>query len=474
MRMSDIIIAKKKGGQLSQGEISWFIAGYTKGDIPDYQISALLMAINFQGMTPQETAVLTEAMALSGDVIKLDDIAGIKVDKHSTGGVGDKTTLIVGPIVAACSVPVAKMSGRGLGHTGGTVDKLEGIPGLRTELSKAEFIKQVKDVGIAVIGQSANIAPADKKLYALRDVTGTVESIPLIASSIMSKKIAAGADAIVLDVKTGKGAFMETLEGSLDLAQAMVAIGKGVGRKTTALVTDMNEPLGLAVGNNLEVAEAVATLKGKGPADLRLLSIELAANMLFLAGQEGIRGNIDACRQRAKEVLDSGLAYEKLKEMVAAQGGDTACLDNTQLLPQGPLIKAVAADAEAIKNIKGNDAGDGCVYVTEIDALSIGKAAAILGAGRQIKDEAIDHRAGIMLKVKVGAEVFAGQVLAELYTNDEVKAKEAAVLVLAAIKMAKDKPKSKPLIYCRITEDNQVENLELAVPALPKSMASLE
>lgn len=435
MRMYDIIVDKRNGKELTQEQIAWAVAGYTGGSIPDYQVAAWLMAIYFQGMTERETAWLTDAMAASGELIDLAAIPGIKVDKHSTGGVGDKTTLIAGPIVAACGVPVAKMSGRGLGHTGGTVDKLEAIPGFQTVLPKEEFCRIVREVGIAVIGQSGNIAPADKKLYALRDVTGTVENISLIASSIMSKKIAAGADAIVLDVKTGRGAFMETLEGSLSLAKAMVAIGEKVGRKTIALVTDMDEPLGAAVGNALEVEEAAATLRGRGSEDLQQVCLELSANMLLLAGKGG--GHIDGCREMARQALTDGRAFAKLKQMVAAQGGDPSYLEESGSFPAAPLILPVKARTSG--------------YVTAIDALAIGNASAVLGAGRLRKEDDIDHRAGLILKKKIGQWVEEGQVLAELHTAAADKGEEGSRLVARAIGIGPAKPQLPLLIHSRVT-----------------------
>jgi pyrimidine-nucleoside phosphorylase len=433
--MYDVIVDKRNGKELTQEQIAWVIKGYTDGSIPDYQAAAWLMAIYFRGMTERETAWLTDAMAASGELIDLAAIPGVKVDKHSTGGVGDKTTLIVGPMVAACGVPVAKMSGRGLGHTGGTVDKLEAIPGCRTTLPQEEFCRLVREVGIALIGQSGNIAPADKKLYALRDVTGTVENISLIASSIMSKKIAAGADAIVLDVKTGRGAFMDTLENAIRLAEAMVDIGERVGRQTIALVTDMNEPLGAAVGNALEVAEAVATLKGQGPEDLRQVCLELAANMLLLAGQG--RGGIGDCRELARQALDGGGALAKLKQMVAAQGGDTAYLDDPGRFPAAPVILPVKAERAG--------------YVTAIDALAIGKASAVLGAGRLRKEDGIDHRAGLILKKKTGQRVEKGDVLAELHTAAADKGEEGRRLTVQAIEIGPAKPQPPLLIHGRVT-----------------------
>jgi pyrimidine-nucleoside phosphorylase len=433
--MYDIIVDKRNGRELTQEQICWVVKGYTDGSIPDYQAAAWLMAIYFRGMTERETAWLTDAMAASGELVDLADIPGVKIDKHSTGGVGDKTTLIVGPVVAACGVPVAKMSGRGLGHTGGTVDKLEAIPGCRTALPQAEFRRIVREVGIAIIGQSGNIAPADKKLYALRDVTGTVENISLIASSIMSKKIAAGADAIVLDVKTGRGAFMDTLEDSIRLAAAMVDIGERVGRKTIALVTDMNEPLGAAVGNALEVREAADALMGRGPEDLRQVCLELAANMLLLAGKGG--GDIGGCRELARQALRGGGAFAKLKQMVAAQGGNPAYLEDPSLWPAAPFILPVKAETAG--------------YVTAIDALAIGKASVVLGAGRLRKEDGVDHRAGLILKKKIGCRVEVGEVLAELHTADAAKGEEGRKLIAHAIALGPERPRPPLLIHSRVT-----------------------
>ncbi len=335
MRMYDLIRKKRDGLALTGPEIGFFVDGYVRGEIPDYQVSALLMAVCLRGMDQQETALLTGSMARSGEMADLSSVPGIKVDKHSTGGVGDKTTLVCAPIAAACGVPVAKMSGRGLGHTGGTVDKLESIPGLRTAVGREEFLRMVRENGIALIGQSGNIAPADKKIYALRDVTATVESLPLIASSIMSKKLAAGSDAILLDVKTGSGAFLKTLEGSVALAQEMVGIGVRNGRRMAALVTDMDTPLGHAVGNALEVAESVAVLKGHGPADLTELCLLLAAEMLVLAG----KGSLETCRKLAGDAVSTGRAFEKLRVMAMAQGGDVSVLDDPGRFPKAPVIQ---------------------------------------------------------------------------------------------------------------------------------------
>jgi len=432
--MYDIIVDKRNGKELTREQICWFVNGFTKGDIPDYQVSAWLMAVYFRGMTDLETAWLTEAMADSGDRIDLSAISGVKVDKHSTGGVGDKTTLIIGPVVAACGVPVAKMSGRGLGHTGGTIDKLEAITGYRTELSREDFFRIVGEVGISVIGQSGSIAPADKKLYALRDVTGTVENISLIASSIMSKKIASGADAILLDVKTGSGAFMETLEDSLKLAEAMVAIGENVGRKTIALVTDMDEPLGNAVGNALEVAEAVEVLSGGGPEDLRTVCIELAADMLLLAGKATVA---DDCRHMAAKALADGSALDTFVRMAEAHGGDVRLLRDPGSFPEAPLIMPVRAETAG--------------FVASMDTMAIGNASAILGAGRLRVGDAVDHRAGLVLRKKIGDWVDVGDTLAELHTDDEGKGREGGHLVEKAIRISEQKPAPPMLIRARVT-----------------------
>ncbi|WP_168119213.1 pyrimidine-nucleoside phosphorylase [Paenibacillus sp. HB172176] len=395
MRAVDLIRKKRDGGELEADEISFLIAGYNSGEIPDYQISAWAMAICFQGMTAEETAALTTAIVESGDQIDLSAIAGIKADKHSTGGVGDKTTLIVAPLVASLGLPVAKMSGRGLGHTGGTLDKLESIPGFRTVLDREAFVRQVNEIGIAVIGQSANLAPADKKLYALRDVTGTVESIPLIASSVMSKKLAAGSDAIMLDVKTGKGAFMKSLGEAEKLAQAMVSIGEQVGRRTAAIISDMNQPLGFAIGNSLEVKEAIETLKGKGPQDLTRLCVALAAHMLMLGGKF-------ECFEEAEKTLMNqllnGEALSKFKSFVKAQGGDDRIAERPELLPQAPFTMEVRSSSSG--------------FIHAIDAELLGLSAMRLGAGRATKDDAIDYAVGVTLARKVGDEVQAGDVLA--------------------------------------------------------------
>ncbi|PCK18938.1 pyrimidine-nucleoside phosphorylase [Bacillus pumilus] len=402
MRMVDIIAKKRDGKELSSEEISFFVKGYTDGTIPDYQASALAMAIFFQDMTDQERADLTLAMANSGDTIDLSAIDGIKVDKHSTGGVGDTTTLVLAPLVAALDVPVAKMSGRGLGHTGGTVDKLEAVKGFHVEITKDEFIELVNRHKVAVIGQSGNLTPADKKLYALRDVTGTVNSIPLIASSIMSKKIAAGADAIVLDVKTGAGAFMKTPEDSEKLAKAMVRIGNNVGRQTMAVISDMSQPLGLAIGNALEVKEAIDTLRGEGPEDLNELVLTLGSQMVVLAKKAD---TLDEAREKLVEVMKNGKALEKFKEFLENQGGDSSIVDQPEKLPQAPYQIEVPAKESGV--------------VAEIVADEIGVAAMILGAGRATKEDDIDLSVGIMLNKKVGDRVEKGESLVTLHANRE-------------------------------------------------------
>lgn len=400
MRMVDIIAKKRDGKELSSEEISFFVKGYTDGTIPDYQASALAMAIFFQDMTDQERADLTLAMANSGDTIDLSAIEGIKVDKHSTGGVGDTTTLVLAPLVAALDVPVAKMSGRGLGHTGGTVDKLEAVKGFHVEITKDEFIELVNRHKVAVIGQSGNLTPADKKLYALRDVTGTVNSIPLIASSIMSKKIAAGADAIVLDVKTGAGAFMKSPEDSEKLAKAMVRIGNNVGRQTMAVISDMSQPLGLAIGNSLEVKEAIDTLRGEGPEDLNELVLTLGSQMVVLAKKAD---TLDEAREKLIEVMKNGKALEKFKEFLENQGGDSSIVDQPEKLPQAPYKIEVPAKESGV--------------VAEIVADEIGVAAMILGAGRATKEDDIDLSVGIMLNKKVGDRVEKGDSLVTLHAN---------------------------------------------------------
>jgi pyrimidine-nucleoside phosphorylase len=431
--MVDILEKKRHAAKLTGEEIAFFVRGYTAGEIPDYQAAAFAMAICFAGMDSEETAALTLAMAQSGEMVDLSSLPGIKVDKHSTGGVGDKTTLIVGPIVAALGVTVAKMSGRGLGVTGGTVDKLESIPGYRTALSREEFFACVRRAGIGIAGQSGNLAPADKKLYALRDVTATVDSIPLIAASIMSKKLAAGADAIVLDVKVGSGAFLKTLEEARILAREMVAIGERAGRTTVALLTDMDAPLGLAVGNDLEVTEALEVLYGRGPADVRLLSVELAANMLHLAG----KGELSACRVMAAQTLRSGAALAAFRRMVVMQGGDPAYVDDPTHFPPAPLTGAYNAPRDG--------------FITRMDAGEIGKASMLLGAGRREKDDEIDHSAGILFQKKPGDRVTAGEMIAIFHTSNIDAYQEVGRTLGAAIAVGPESPPPRPLLYSRIS-----------------------
>lgn len=404
MRMYDLIMKKRDGGTFTKDEIDFIISSYTKDYIPDYQMSALLMAIYFNGMTNEETANMTMAMAHSGDVLDLSEIKGIKVDKHSTGGVADTTTLVLAPLVAACGAPVAKMSGRGLGHTGGTIDKLESIPGMRVELSEREFIDNVNKYGIAVVGQSSNLTPADKKLYALRDVTATVDSIPLIASSIMSKKIASGADGIVLDVKVGRGAFMKDIESAKKLANLMVEIGNSVGRKTIAHVTNMDEPLGLAIGNSLEVVEAIDVLKGNGSKDLIDVCMILGADMLTIAG---VAKDTDEAKKMMEEALTTGKALEKFREFIKAQGGDERIVDDLSLLPQAKYVESWIADED--------------LYIKDLYALDLGLIAMRLGAGRSTKEDTIDLSVGIMLGGKIGDFIKKGQPIATVYANDKNK-----------------------------------------------------
>lgn len=408
MRMYDIIQHKRDNKELSCEEIQFFVEEYTAGNIPDYQAAALAMAIFFNGMTPEETAALTLAMAHSGDVMDLSPIKGIKVDKHSTGGVGDKTSLVLGPMVAALGVPVAKMSGRGLGHTGGTIDKLESFPGFQTGIPEQEFFDNVNRIGIAIAGQTGNLAPADKKLYALRDVTATVESIPLIASSIMSKKIAAGADVIVLDVKVGSGAFMKDEESAVKLADTMVRIGDAVGKKTMAVVSDMDEPLGFAVGNALEVKEAIDTLAGNGPQDLYELCLELGSHMVAGAGKAQ---NCAEAKEMLAGTIKDGSALKKLAELVEAQGGNPEAVYDTKLLPKASIEYEYKADTEG--------------YVSRIVCDIVGTSAMVLGGGRENKDSVIDLSVGIVLEAKKGAYVHKGDVLARFYANDENKLSDA-------------------------------------------------
>lgn len=428
MRMYDIIAKKRDGKELDDNEIKFFVNNYTAGEIPDYQASALLMAIYFNGMTEKETVSLTQYMAMSGESVDLTYFGNLSADKHSTGGVGDKTTLIVAPIAAVCGLKVAKMSGRGLGYTGGTADKLEAIKGYKTNLSGDEFFNIVNKTGVAVVTQSGNLTPADKKLYALRDVTATVESIPLITSSVMSKKIASGAKNIVLDVKYGSGAFMKTKQDAEKLAQSMVKIGKHCGRNTAALITNMNTPLGYAVGNSLEVIEAINVLNGKQKGDLREISIALAGNMISLAlGVSEQEGKI-----KAQSALDSGKAFIKMREWISAQGGDIACIDNTSLFEQSKYSMQIKADTGG--------------FISETDCEKIGIASAVLGAGRIAKDDKIDLTAGIVFDVKAGDYVSFGDRIATLYSSDKEKLKAGAEIFKSAIHIGGN-ANNEPLIY---------------------------
>ena len=404
MRMYDLIMKKRNKEELSKDEIDYMIQGYTKGEIPDYQMSAFLMAVYFNKMTDKETVDLTMAMANSGDILDLSAIEGVKVDKHSTGGVGDKTSLVVGPMVAALGVPIAKMSGRGLGHTGGTIDKLESFPGFSTSMSEAQFIKNVNSIKIAITGQTGNLAPADKKLYALRDVTATVDNLSLIASSIMSKKIAAGADVIVLDVKTGSGAFMKKEEDAFALAKEMVKIGDGAGRKTVAIVSDMDQPLGFAVGNALEVIEAIDTLNGKGPSELLELCVILGTYMLI--GTKTATSEAQA-RKMLLETIENKTALNKLAEFVEAQGGDKAAVFNTDLLPKASIVEEIISSEEG--------------YVEHIESEEIGIVSMLLGGGRETKESKIDLAVGLVLHKKVGDKVEKGDSIATIYANNSVK-----------------------------------------------------
>lgn len=428
--MYDIIDHKKRGLSLTKEEIDFVVKGYTKNEIPDYQVSALLMAIYFKGMTLDETAYLTMAMADSGDQIDLSPIEGIKVDKHSTGGVGDKTTIVLAPLLAAAGARVAKMSGRGLGHTGGTIDKLESFEGFKVELTEEQFFENVNKHHIAVVGQSGDLAPADKKLYALRDVTATVDNMSLIASSIMSKKIASGADAICLDVKCGTGAFMKELEDAKALGKAMVDIGNHVGRQTMAVVSDMNQPLGYAVGNALEVMEAIDTLRGKGPKDLTLLTLTLASHMLVLAG---IEKDVEVARARVEQLLTSGAAIKQLKEWICLQGGDTRAVDDFSYLPQAKYHQAIYLNREG--------------YIKAIDAESVGRAALILGAGRETKESAIDLAVGIIIHKKIGDTLKTGEPVATIYYNDQEKYEAATSVLQEAYEISGEKVEEPQLIY---------------------------
>ena len=429
MRMYDIIMKKRNGGILTTEEINFFIEGYTKGEIPDYQVSALMMAVYFQGMNEAETLSLTMAMAKSGDMLDLSEIKGIKVDKHSTGGVGDKTSLSLTPMVAACGIPVAKMSGRGLGHTGGTIDKLESFEGFTTGITREQFIENVNTIGISIMGQTADLAPADKKLYALRDVTATVDNMSLIASSIMSKKLAAGADAIVLDVKTGSGAFMQAEEDALALAREMVKIGNNAGRNTIAVVSDMDQPLGFAVGNALEVKEAIDTLRGEGPADFVELCMTLGSQMLIAGG----RAKTDAeAKEMLQQVIEDGSALKKLAEFVEAQGGDAAAVYDTSKLPKASIIEAVEAPQSG--------------YISKIACAEVGICSLILGGGRETKESEIDLAVGIVLTKKVSDYVEKGETIAYIHANDAEKLKAAKERFLQAYTFSEAAPEKSVMI----------------------------
>jgi pyrimidine-nucleoside phosphorylase len=429
LRAVDIILQKRDGAELSREQISFFVARYTAGEIPEYQAAALAMAILFRGMNAAETQALTEAMMRSGEVLDLSDLPGPRADKHSTGGVGDKTSLVLAPLAAACGVYVPMISGRGLGHTGGTLDKLESIPGFRVQLSLAEFRNVLRKSGLGLIGQTPEIAPADRKLYALRDVTGTVESRPLIAASIMSKKLAEGVDALILDVKTGDGAFMKAFEDSRALAEAMVEIGRGMGRKVAALITDMEQPLGRTVGNALEVQECVETLKGRGPKDLESLSLELAAWMLSLSGASP---SLEAARGKVRDALGSGAGLRKLQQVVELQGGDPRVCDDPALLPRARRTLELRAPSDG--------------RVARIACRAVGQAAMLLGAGRETVDSRIDPAVGLVLHKKVGDLVIAGEPLMTLHVNDEGRLDEARGLLEGAVRLAPEAPPAQPLI----------------------------
>ena len=436
MNMVEIITKKKLGQALTAEEIDFFVQGAARQTIPDYQLSALLMAIRLRGMTAEETTRLTLSMRDSGDVADLSAIPGVKVDKHSTGGVGDTTTLVLAPLVAACGVPVAKMSGRGLGHTGGTLDKLESIPGLSVELTEERFIRQVQDIGVAVIGQTGSLAPADKTLYALRDVTATVDSLPLIASSIMSKKLASGSDAIVLDVKTGSGAIMQTLEGSIELAKAMVDIGTLAGKPVTAVVTGMEQPLGTHVGNALEVKDAIDVLSGRTRGDLLAVSLLLGGHMLVLAGRAATP---EEGQELLREALDSGRGLEKFKEMIVAQGGNPAVCDDVSLLPRPAVIRRVTVGRTG--------------YVKDMDTMALGLAAQAMGAGRIRKTDALDYSVGFILPVRIGDRVEKDTELCTLYARNEEDAARAEAAIRRAVTFSDAPVARPPLCYAVVTRD---------------------
>jgi len=443
MRMYDVIEKKKRGFALTKQEIYDVINGYVIDEIPDYQMSALLMAIYYMGMTDEELLYMTECMAHSGDMIDLSEISGIKVDKHSTGGVGDKTTLAVAPIVAACGGKVAKMSGRGLGFTGGTIDKLEAIPGMQTALSKKKFFDIVNHLGLSVIGQSADIAPADKKLYALRDVTATVDSIPLIAASIMSKKLAAGSDKIVLDVTVGSGAFMKSVDDAIALAEKMVAIGEGAGRQTVAILTNMDVPLGIAVGNTIEVIEAIDTLKGNGPKDFQEICEIFATNMLVL----GEKGPEEECADMVKKAIQDGSGLDKFAEMIREQGGDESYIYHTEKFQKASFEKKIFASETG--------------YISSMNTELCGKTAVILGAGRETKDSKIDNTAGIYFYKKTGEKVEKGEVIAALYSSEEEKLDTAAIYLEKGYAYSHEKPKKIDSVIAKVSKNGIVRNPDL-------------
>lgn len=430
MRMFDLIMKKRDGGELSPEEITYIVNGYVEGKIPDYQMSALLMTIFYKGMTKDETVTLTMEMAKSGDMLDLSAIHGVKVDKHSTGGIGDKTTLIVGPMVASLGIPVAKMSGRGLGYTGGTIDKLESFDGFTTSMTVEDFVEHVNTIKFALTGQTGNLAPADKKIYALRDVTATVDSIPLIASSIMSKKIASGADVIVLDVKMGSGAFMKDLKSARELARTMVDIGNGVGRKTVAVISDMDQPLGNAVGNSLEVMEAIDVLKGDGPADVRELCIVLG---MYMVNQVKPEISLDEARRLLTASLDDGSALAKFREFLVAQGGNPATIEDYSLLPNAKIIYELKAEKEG--------------YISHIEADEVGASSIILGAGRETKEDVINKAVGIVLNKKINEYVKAGDVLAYIHGDDEEKVQASAKRLIRAFEVTEEKREGHMLVY---------------------------
>ena len=440
MNMIDVITDKKLGKELTQEEIELFVDAAAHSSVPDYQLAALLMAIRLNGMTARETTALTLAMQNSGDTVDLSSIPGIKVDKHSTGGVGDTTTLILAPLVAACGVPVAKMSGRGLGHTGGTLDKLESMPGMSVALSGEAFLEQVKRIGVAVIGQTGMLAPADKTLYALRDVTATVDSLPLIASSIMSKKLAAGSDAIVLDVKTGSGAIMHTLEGSIELARAMVDIGTLAGKPVTAIVTGMEQPLGTHVGNALEVKDAIDVLAGRTKGDLLDVSLLLGAHMLVLGGAAG---TVEEAHGKLVRALESGAGLEKFAEMIRAQGGNPAVTEDITLLPQANVVRPVSVRKHG--------------FIAGMDTTALGIAAQAMGAGRQRKEDSLDYSVGFVLPVRIGDEVFPGDPFFTLYARNEDEADRAEEAIRSAIVLSEEAAVRPPLWYAQVTRDGVIK-----------------